>query len=745
MRWPSRLIGAGIAALLGAVVCVPQPGAQAGAVTAATGADQSGAYVGSLACRRCHESEYASWRSTLHVQMTRPIGEATVEGDFRSGTHLEQNGRALTMEMRDGRYFISVSSLGRPAETFEVHYTLGARRFQGYLSRLPDGRIYVLPVFWHNEAKRWVDWKEITPVPDDPAHDLRQIWNITCVNCHATNLAQHFNISTNTYATTWTEMGIGCEACHGPGQAHVERMDEWKRNPSSKLTYSVSAAGDYGPLLRIFSPLSAPPRQVFDMCGYCHGNKNNAFFGFTPGQKAEDYALPFLISEPIPANDPQGEYWPDGRPSRFNRPQALTLTGCFRRGDATCTSCHTAHSARNTHSLKVEVEAPGRGHTKQSDSLCTQCHGATGARDRERAIADNSQPVTGYGAEPAAPRVIADVGAHTHHAPDSQGSRCVECHMSDVNWRLITRRRDHTFQPPVPEMTARFGVPNACTTCHEDKTPEWAASVMDRWYANGDRRRAIVAMSDTIYRAGAGDATALPAVARLAVDRSHGALIRASAAELAGRLIASASAAAAGDPERVPPNGRATPDGPAPPGVGSTIVNSLIGAASDPEPMVRVTAVRALPMVLETPALAVLAARLTDEARLVRVSAAEALLSRGISQLEGPAGRALARAQDEWEESLRTFPDQAGDHTSLGRLLTARGRADEAAKALNEAVVLDPKDPRPHVYLGVLAARTGHYDEALREFKTARTLASVSQQFDRLTLDRLIEAAEKRR
>jgi len=150
-------------------------------------------------------------------------------------------------------------------------------------------------------------------------------------------------------------------------------------------------------------------------------------------------------------------------------------------------------------------------------------------------------------------------------------------------------------------------------------------------------------------------------------------------------------------------------------------------------------------MVLETPALAVLAARLTDEARLVRVSAAEALLSRGISQLEGPAGRALARAQDEWEESLRTFPDQAGDHTSLGRLLTARGRADEAAKALNEAVALDPKDPRPHVYLGVLAARTGRYDEALREFKTARTLASVSQQFDRLTLDRLIEAAEKRR
>src|SRR5262249_22704637 len=127
--------------------------------------------------------------------------------------------------------------------------------------------------------------------------------------------------------------------------------------------------------------------------------------------------------------------------------------------------------------------------------------------------------------------------AHTHHAPASAGSRCVECHMSDVNWRLFTRRRDHTFQPPVPELTARYGVPNACTTCHEDKSPEWAAKTVDAWYGDGERRRAVVAMSDTIYRAGAGDMSALPAIATLAADRSHGTLIRASAAEFAGQLL----------------------------------------------------------------------------------------------------------------------------------------------------------------------------------------------------------------
>ena len=434
----------------------------------------------------------------------------------------------MWMEKRGGRYFVSIARGGAPAEKFEVNYTLGARRFQGYLSRLPDGRIYVLPIFWHNEAKRWVDWKEITPIPNDPDHDLRQIWNITCVNCHATNLAKQFDAAANTYATTWTEMGVACEACHGPGAAH---------------NASPAAA-------KLFTPREATPRQVFDMCGYCHGNKNNAFFGFKPGDRYEDYALPFLISDPLPPNDPQGEFWPDGRPSRFNRPQALMQTGCFQRGQATCTSCHRAHGM-NAHMLKVQVETESGAHTKQSDALCTQCHSASGPREQSESSSGAARASGGgvpasiekSGTDAsgtsggAAPRAIPDLVAHTHHAADSPGSRCIDCHMSDVNWRLITRRRDHTFQPPVPEMTSRFGAPNACTTCHEDKSPEWAASIMDRWYGNGDRRRAVVAMADALYRAGAGDTAALPDVARLAVDRSHGAPIRASAAEFVGQLL----------------------------------------------------------------------------------------------------------------------------------------------------------------------------------------------------------------
>jgi hypothetical protein len=644
-------------------------------------------YTGSQSCQPCHQAAYDTWRKTLHVQMTKPIAEARVEGDFSPAAAFAQNGRSYSMERRDGRYFISVARQKQPAEKFEVNYTLGARRFQGYLSKLPDGRIYVLPVFWHNETKRWVDWKEITPIPDDPDHDLRQIWNVTCVNCHATNLVKNFDPATKRYATTWTEMGIGCEACHGPGAAHLAVTGQWQKNPASRPAEPTAAE------LSIFAPSQATPREMFDACGYCHGNKNNVFFGFKPGDRYEDYALPFLISQPIPDNDPQGDFWPDGRPSRFNRPQALTLTGCFQRGQATCTSCHRMHGPANDHALKLPIETDkgeGGGVTRQSDRLCTQCHEVA--------------------------------TTHSRHDADSQGSRCIACHMSDVNWRLITRRRDHTFQPPVPEMTARYGVPNACTTCHEDRSPEWAASKMDEWYGNAEKRRAVVRLADTMYRAGSGDAAVLPDVARLAADRSHGTLIRASAADFAGQLLRQATAFSADD-------SRAT-------------VNALIGAAADREPSVRITAVRALsqiPADKDPRVASVIAAHLTDSSRLVRVSAVEGLMALGITRLDGARGDALGRAQDEWAESLRTFNDVAADHTALGWLEAARGRPEEAVKELHVAIALDPSDARPHVYLGILAARAGQYSEALQHFKTAQKITPTYQ-----NLDRLIEEAARR-
>ena len=618
-------------------------------------------YVGSDACKDCHDNAYAAWRGSLHSQMTRPIAQASVSGQFSLDAPVVQHGRTYDMRHAGGRYSIAVTQPGGTPETFDIDYTLGAKRFQGYLSRQPDGRLYVLPLFWDVAWKRWLDWSELTPVPDS-SHDVRQIWNVNCFNCHATNIQRNFDLVTRTFATTAAEFGIGCEACHGPGRAHVELTTGWRDDPESR-----KAGGD----LRIFSTRFATSQQVYDTCAYCHGNKTNYFTGFTPGDRLEDFAQLGLLSDPVPQTDPQGDFWPDGRPSRFNRPQALTLAGCFRASELSCTSCHVAHGSPNEFALKVPMSG--------SNTLCTQCH----------------LPLT-------EPQMLA---RHSNHAPQSSGSSCVGCHMSEVNWRLLTRRRDHTFAPPVPELTARFGIPNACTTCHDDRSPEWAAGLMDAWYGDKDRRRASVEMAETMYAAGSGQPETIGRLGALAIDQTKGTVIRASAAGFIERLV--------------------SPTHPAPP----EVVGALVEASTDPEPMVRVASVRALGASGAEPAVAALAARLTDVARVVRISAAEGLLYLGVSS---GLGDALTRAQDEYAMSLREFPDMASSHASLGWLLASQEKTDEATRSLRLAQSLDPADARPRVYLGVLAARGGRYGEAIEEWKAAKRLNPSYPNLDRL-------------
>lgn len=724
MTCGTRLVCVSAALLLLTLVVRAAPPSQGGlkpAPTIAADTAVSSSYAGSASCERCHTEEHAQWKDSLHIKMAKPIADATIVGDFSEGATFADHDRAYAFGRKDGRPFVTVKFGQAPPETFPVDFTLGSKRYQGYLSTLPDGSIYVLPVFWHVEHKRWIDWKEITPIPDG-AHGMRQIWNANCFNCHATNIVQGYDVAAKRYNSSWTEMGIGCEACHGPGREHNTLMEAWEKNPALKPAYDNSDQNrQLSDTLKILSTRSSDPRRTFDTCAYCHGNKTNVFVGFKAGDRYTDFAMPFLLSTPIPATDFQGEFWPDGRPNRFNRPQALTMSGCFKAGAISCASCHLSHGSKYEASLKVDIHDGRKG-----DELCTQCH---------------SEPRR-------------DLTTHTFHAPQSEGSRCINCHMSDVNWRLLNRKRDHTFQAPVPENTARFGIPNACTTCHDDRSPEWAARQMDEWWGDAERRGRSGTLADTMYRAGSGDVSTLPGLARLAVDRSQGLLVRASAAEFIARLISEGRSG--GAPRRgsmqtqtsfagAGPAGRAgeLAGGPTrqPAEVTPAIVNALIGAAADPEPVVRASALKALGTIGDRErALGPVLARLVDQSRVVRARAAEVLVAFGVVRLPGAAGEALRKAQEDYVLSLDTFPDLAIKHAAKGWFELERGNSDAALVALDKAITVEPNYAYPWVGKGVLSAQQGRFAEAAEMWKKAR---SIEPSYP--NIDQLIGEAEKRK
>ena len=750
-------------------------------------------FLGSPACERCHQDDYAQWQRSLHIRMTKPIAEAAVVGDFTPGGTFSDHGRSYEFGRKDGKPWVKVTAGGTPAQIYAVDYALGFKRYQGYLSTLPDGRIYVLPVFWHLASRRWVDWKETTPVPDG-AHDFKQIWNVNCFNCHGTNLAQGYQPATKTYKSSWTEMGIGCEACHGPGRAHVALMEAWEKDPSLKAGLDLGKANPTrSEILKTFAVRGAPSRQVFDTCAYCHGNKRNVFVGFTGGGRYDDFAVPFLLSEPLPEFDTQGEFWPDGRPIRFNRPQALMQSGCFQAGAVACINCHVAHGSRNDFSLKLNINQGRSG-----DLLCTQCHQEQGAGDRGQgtggpqaaqspglvragspespgstevsAAAPASPPAAGQQAlspdprprDPAV-RIVSrspdadgsarpwtnqQIERHTFHPAASPGSRCINCHMSDVNWRLLIRRRDHTFRPPVPEVTATHGIPNACTTCHDDKPPEWAAAQMDGWWGDAARRREVVDTADTFYRAGAGDTSVAPQLAAIAIDRRRSAFLRASAADYLARMArglregssaqsqTSFGGARAGSarPVTASPAGRLVLD--------RTLTNTMIGAASDPEAVVRAAALRALgasPELQDPRVVAAVTARLVDRSRVVRAQAAEILLALGTVQLPGAAGLALAHALDDHAQALAAFPESVANVTELAWLQAERGQDADAEALVGRALALDATRARPWVIRGVLAARQARMADAVSAWKKARELEPGYP-----NLDKMLEEAGRR-
>jgi tetratricopeptide (TPR) repeat protein len=317
--------------------------------------------------------------------------------------------------------------------------------------------------------------------------------------------------------------------------------------------------------------------------------------------------------------------------------------------------------------------------------------------------------------------------------------------MSDVNWRLLIRKRDHTFQPPVPENTAKFGIPNACTTCHDERSPEWAARQMTEWWGDGDRRAKAASIADTMYRAGSGDGSALPDLARIALDRSQGLVLRASAAAYIGRLVsesrglqtkpAAESQTSFAGVKTSAPQKKVIVD------VTPAIVNALIGAANDPEPVVRASAVDSLGAIGDRQrSLAPITARLIDQTRVVRSKAAEVLVAFGVTDLPGAAGEALRKAQDEYIASLDAFPDIATNHGAKGWLEAERGNVLVARDALNKATTVDPNYAFAWVVKGVLFAREGKFADAVEMWKKAR---SIEPSYP--NINQLIAEAEKRK
>lgn len=371
-------------------------------------------YVGSAACAACHKAESEAWRSSHHARSMQPATPVTVLGDF-GGVRVEHHGQATRFFRRGDKYFVRTEGPdGRPRD-FEVAYTFGVHPLQQYLIALPGGRLQALGVAWdarrrEEGGQRWYHlYPEAPPRAGETTHwtGRDQNWNFMCAACHSTGLAKNYDAERDSYRTTWAELAVGCEACHGPASQHLAwaRGDRARREAGlgfkqESAAYRRPQFGFADPAQPIASRMGEASQAAGEMCFGCHARRRELVKNPDPGDAFLDNYLPSLL-EP-------GLYHPDGRIDGEVFEYGSFVQSAMHRAGVTCTHCH------ETHSLKLRAAG---------NALCAQCHRT------ERY--DNPE--------------------HHHHAA---GANCVDCHMPGKTYMGVHFRRDHSLRVPRPEATA---------------------------------------------------------------------------------------------------------------------------------------------------------------------------------------------------------------------------------------------------------------------------------------------------
>jgi predicted CXXCH cytochrome family protein len=601
------------------------------------------AYVGSDKCARCgHERLHKDWAASLHNKMLQRVGPGVILGDFNDRT-LEHRGWHFRMYRRDGDYYIQEILPDGSETVYRIDYTLGTKRIQHYLSVRPDKSMRVTFPTWDVLQNTWIHGSEIVRTAHNASGELIvlpiQVWNKHCWNCHTSQEEEGFDLLTDTYHTTFAEPGINCEMCHGPGSLHIERLE---RNPKDKVMATANA-------------MRYPKEERMNDCLQCHTRRIMIKKGYHVGENFYDYYQLKLVDLSFrPASGPP--VWAD-RARRFaNECILLWESQCFSRGNATCVSCHDAH----------QVDMARDPRYKNTDVLCTQCH----KEYLDRKVA----------------------AAHTRHPLESKASRCIECHMLPItkkNIKLLQNAeiRDHFINIPIPENTAKYGIPNACNNaCHEDKSAEWVIEWMDKWYP---RRPKSDSVEDALDLARRRSPEAVPLLLQIAQDASRSTLVRAGAISFLGEFR------------------------------GEAVATALVRALGDPSVIIRAEAARSLSDVGWPPAVEPLKKQLSDPIRIARLNAVFALIKMGILSVDDSYAEAYNKTKQEYVDFLREFPTIYETRVDLGTFLAVHGKFEEALVEYKNARKLRPEAPLAHYYIGLTYAQLGLFDESLASLDEA--------------------------
>ncbi len=449
-------------------------------------------FIGSESCAGCHQKEYKAWQSSQHAKAMQHADAKTVLGNFNN-VDFTYNGITSTFTQRDGNFYVRTDGADGKLTEFKISYTFGLDPMQQYLIEFPDGRMQALSIAWDSRAadqggQRWFHLYPNEKI--DFADELHwtkrtQNWNYMCADCHSTDVKKNYDEASNTYKTTWKEITVGCEACHGPGSEHIKQAKVVGKDYSgddltvqfierNSVAWAINPTT--GNAVRSTAKTTETEMQV---CAQCHSRRGQIADGYRPGMNFHDYYRTAALAP--------GLYHADGQ-----QLDEVFISGSFEqskmyKAGVTCSDCHDPH----TQKLKAEGNA-----------VCAGCH---------------------------LPSKY-DAQSHHQHPQGSQGAQCANCHMPETTYMVIDPRRDHSMRIPRPDISMITGAPNACNNCHRENDAAWAVDAIKSWGVT--QPKGFQQFSGAFHAAAMNSPDANVQLANVASNLTHPAIARAGALEL---------------------------------------------------------------------------------------------------------------------------------------------------------------------------------------------------------------------
>jgi tetratricopeptide (TPR) repeat protein len=572
---------------------------------------------------------------------------------------------------------------------FQITHTFGIRPLQQYLIPFENGKYQCLPIAWNTIEKKWFHMAAMVYKPEDlnPNNWLywtnqAQNWNSMCAECHSTNLQKNYNLDTKSYNTTWSDINVNCEACHGPGSAHIE----WARLPEMGRPQDNNTG-------LIVKTSKITSRQYVESCAPCHARRG----ALGPYNHADNsflsYAVPQLITQPI--------YHIDGQFLDEDYEYGSFTQSKMYMKDVRCGDCHDPHS------LKRKFEGNG---------VCTQCH-----RPDEYDTYDHhlhkKKGETG----------TSFINKRGEKLGSGDGALCRDCHMPGRYYMGVDKRFDHSLRIPRPDLSVKLGTPNACTNCHDDKTDEWALQFVDKWYGEKKKPHYGTMLAD----AAAGKTGADSGLLRIINSNLYPEIIRATSI---GYLSAYQSARAQdavrkalNDPDpllrHTAVQNFTIPDS-------ATLFSTLVPLLNDPIKSVRMEASNRL-VTFNKGKFNEIQYRTfqkgIDEYKKSQEYVADFPTGRyNLGNFYSRLGD-IAKAEENYKEAIAIdnlfYPAKA----NLAIIYYQQGKTDLAAKLFQDMVTNHSDVPDGYYYLALLFSEQNKYNEAIALLETATTKPGHNQ------------------